>query len=345
MGLLCMRLARVRGEGSGAFYHCMSRVVEGRFLFNTVDPAAEGALEAAAFVSLMRKLERFHGVRIVTYALMSNHFHILVREPLERLSRIGDEELVAKVCELNGNAAGKELRWRLRHYREELGAPEAAEALKAGYLARMGDVSAFLKELKGRFAQWYNRRHGRYGVLWAERFKSLLVEGSREALLTVAAYIDLNGVRAGLVSDPAGYRYCGYGEAVGGGSREARRGLRLALCGDGASWRRLRAAYRRLLYAAGEEVRDEEGRVARPGVAGVDAVEGSGGQLSVPQLLRLRVRYFGAGLVLGSRGFVEGVFERHRGRFGLKRQDGARAMRGFGELRVMRDLRQGVIGC
>ena len=128
----------------------MSRVVEGRFIFNTMDPAAEGALEAAAFVGLMRRLERFHGLQIVTYALMSNHFHVLVREPLERLSQIGDEELVAKVGELNGSAAGKELRWRLRHYREELRAPEAAEALKASYLERMGDVSAFLKELKGR---------------------------------------------------------------------------------------------------------------------------------------------------------------------------------------------------
>jgi hypothetical protein len=29
----------------------------------------------------------------------------------------------------------------------------------------MNDISIFLKELKGRFAQWYNRRHRRYGAL------------------------------------------------------------------------------------------------------------------------------------------------------------------------------------
>ena len=50
-----MRLARVRGEGGGAFYHCMSRVVEGRFIFNTMDPAADGALEAV-FEHLSRTL-------------------------------------------------------------------------------------------------------------------------------------------------------------------------------------------------------------------------------------------------------------------------------------------------
>ena len=58
-----------------------------------------------------------------------------------------------------------------------------------------------IKELKGRFAQWYNQRHDRYGVLWAERFKSVLLEGG-EALAAVAAYIELNPVRASLCADP-----------------------------------------------------------------------------------------------------------------------------------------------
>ncbi|MEZ5431159.1 MAG: hypothetical protein R3F31_08270 [Verrucomicrobiales bacterium] len=44
------------------------------------------------------------------------------------------------------------------------------------------------------------------------------------ALLTMAAYIDLNPVRAGMVDDPKDYRWCGYAEAVAGG-RRARRGL------------------------------------------------------------------------------------------------------------------------
>jgi hypothetical protein len=64
----------------------------------------------------------------------------------------------------------------------------------------MYDLSVFIKELKGRFAQWYNQRHDRYGVLWAERFKSVLLEGG-QALAAVAAYIELNPVRAGLCAD------------------------------------------------------------------------------------------------------------------------------------------------
>jgi hypothetical protein len=48
-------------------------------------------------------------------------------------------------------------------------------------------------------------------VLWAERFKSVLLEGG-EALAAVAAYIELNPVRAGLCADRKDYRYCGYAE-------------------------------------------------------------------------------------------------------------------------------------
>ncbi len=56
-----------------------------------------------------------------------------------------------------------------------------------------------MKELKQRFSRWYNRQTGRFGTLWAERFKSVLVEDHPANVETLAAYIDLNPVRAGLV--------------------------------------------------------------------------------------------------------------------------------------------------
>ena len=52
----------------------------------------------------------------------------------------------------------------------------------------------------------------------------MLVEGSENALITVAAYIDLNPVRAGIIGNPEDYRWCGYGEAMSGsrGAKKAR---------------------------------------------------------------------------------------------------------------------------
>ena len=88
------------------------------------------------------------------------------------------------------------------------------EELRQKLWSQMLDLSQFMKLLKQRFSQWFNRVHDREGTLWEGRFRSTLVEGNSPALATVAAYIDLNPVRAGLVDDPKDYRWCGYAEAV-----------------------------------------------------------------------------------------------------------------------------------
>ena len=72
-----MRFPRVKANGHG-FYHCVSRVVEGRFIFQT---SGHGSVEAERFILLMRRLEAFSGVRVLTYVLMSNHFHLLCEVP------------------------------------------------------------------------------------------------------------------------------------------------------------------------------------------------------------------------------------------------------------------------
>jgi putative transposase len=85
-------------------------------------------------------------------------------------------------------------------------------------MRRMNDLSEFMHELKQRFTEWYNATHGRKGggTFWSDRFKSVLVEGRCKPLSTVAAYIDLNPVRAGMVEDPKDYRWCGYAAGLSG---------------------------------------------------------------------------------------------------------------------------------
>ncbi|MEP2775665.1 MAG: hypothetical protein ABJZ54_12595 [Luteolibacter sp.] len=60
-------------------------------------------------------------------------------------------------------------------------------------------------------------------------FKSVIVE-SGTAARTMAAYIDLNPVRTGMVEDPAEYRWSSYGEAVGGGGKAIGRRLGRGWC-------------------------------------------------------------------------------------------------------------------
>ena len=82
------------------------------------------------------------------------------------------------------------------------------------FTCRMYDLSKFMKTLLQRFTRWHSSRAKRCGNLWEETFKSVVVEGGL-ASKTIAAYIDLNPVRAGMEQDPAEYRWSSYGEGMG----------------------------------------------------------------------------------------------------------------------------------
>lgn len=307
-----MRRPRIKAQGLGC-YHCMSRSVEGRIIFPNAGMASE---EGEKFVQLMCKLERFSGVRVLTFVLMSTHYHIVceVPEPVE----LSDAELLSRIEALYGPARRDAVARLLHYWTDEVGAPEQAQDIRSRFVRRMFDLSIFNKELKGGFTQWYNRRHRRFGPLWAERFTSVLVQGG-QALAAIAAYVDLNPIRAGLCTDPKDYRYCGYAEAVAKPSSPRRSGIRSAMgLADTASWNEVASYYRKFLFQTGLQSENKKR-------AGFDlqtvrrVVEQEEGQLSVAESLRCRVRYFSAGAIIGSKTFVEHNFERWKERFKFKR--------------------------
>ena len=169
----------------------------------------------------------------------------------------------------------------------------------------------------------------------------------------MAAYIDLNAVRAGIVKDPRDWRWCGYAEALAAqclsrnGVYEVL-GLSDVERRDGAAWRKVHARYRRLLMTEGVELRDEDGRVVRKGISleQFATEEARAFELPAPALLHHRIRYFVDGLALGSAAFIENVFANHRAKLKVKRTTGARVPRGvpLGDLRTLRDLRGDVGG-
>jgi putative transposase len=324
-----MRFPRVKAEGR-AVYHCISRFVGGLFVFGS---SFEGRVAAKRFLSFMRRKEAFTGVRVLDYVLMSNHIHLLCEVPEPRV--LSQDEVLERIRGGYGRQRVQELQEQIARFAEGPDRIEQINRLLEPYRKRMNDLSIFFKELKGCFAQWYNRRHGRYGALWAERFKSVLLEGGR-AVMTLAAYIDLNPVRAGLVKDPKDYRFCGYAKALVG-NKAAQAGLMsFAAAGE---WKVAAAAYRqRLFVGAGAVGRSGKVVMEREQIKRVLA---EGGELSRGQILRLRIRHMTDGVVLGSKGFVNEVFVLHREKFGKKRRSGARAIRGvpLEGLMALRDLR------
>jgi putative transposase len=307
-----MRFPRVKANGHG-FYHCISRVVEGRFIFQT---SGHGSAEAERFIKLMRGLEAFSGIRVLTYALMSNHFHLLCEVPEPK--PLSEAEVLARVEAGYGLARRETVQEELARYRQQPDGDAQVQRLLDGYRRRMYDISVFIKELKGRFAQWYNQRHDRYGVLWAERFKSVLLEGG-EALDAVAAYIELNPVRAGLCTDPKDYRYCGYAEALAKGSVLNREGIRTILGQpETISWKELSRQYRKYLFVKGSS-RSANKPPAFDLATAQRVVEEQNGQIPLLQRLLCRIRYFTDGVILGSQDFVESHFARLKQKLGYRR--------------------------
>ena len=346
-----------------AIYHCISRVVDRRFVF--------AERECEAFRMFMRMYENFSGCRVLSYCLMSNHFHLLLEVPPLAGGGLTDEMLQQRLAALYSEAVVAGVAAELAEARKAVAEGRAdgtrVTEIHERFTYRMHDLSQFMKGLLIRFTRWFNRVHSRKGTLWEERFKSVIVE-SGVAARTVAAYIDLNPVRAGMVKDPADYRWSSYGEAVGGGTKgngkKAREGLvRAYFCDQGVGfeaekWRDVSRLYRRLMGLAlgGKPGRAEAGgagnNLGQSTMNTAEMLESSDNgtalkDLGMAKMLHCRVRYFTDGAVIGSKEFVNEAFASARERFGAKRKDGARAMRGSGSgakglLWSVRDLRVGV---
>ena len=287
------------------------------------------------FRKILRQVEAFSGVRVITWTILSNHFHVLLEVAPPPREPLSDGQIIERCRALYSPRGMDLIEWEFENA-QRLGGG-ALERIRQRYLTRMWNLSEFMKTLKQKFTVWFNRQHERVGTLWESRFKSVLVEGSWNCLLKVAAYIDLNAVRAGLVDDPKDYRWCGYAEAVVG-DRAARRGLSVALddIKANANWRDVGPRYRKILFGIGEETTERAG-FSREEIAKVWA---AGGKLTLAQLLRCRVRYFSDGLAIGSESFIEKFFGSQREIFSKKRKSGSRKMKGgdWGELRTARAL-------
>jgi putative transposase len=353
-----------KAAGKPVLYHVLSRVVDRRFVFGTE--------EKEKFRTLMRMQENFTGCRVLSYCLMDNHFHLLLEVPPMAQGGISDHELLRRLSAVYGEAFVAGVAQELADagaavYTGESGMDEAVASIHKRFTYRMQDLAEFMKGLLQRFSQWFNRTHSRSGTLWEDRFKSVIVEDG-VAARTMSAYIDLNPVRAGMVKDPAEYRWSSYGEAVGGGNKgngkKAREGLvRAFFCDQGVGcdagkWDEVSRLYRRMMgLAIGRKPGRADVSQSAKGIGQItkntaELLESEDNEtvlkdLGMAKMLRCRIRYFTDGAVIGSREFVNEAFASARERFGPKRKDGARKMRGdanpaAGMLWSLRDLRKGV---
>jgi REP element-mobilizing transposase RayT len=329
-GIADVRVARLKipPEIGPARYHCMSRTTNGDLLF--------GVVEKRFLQKLISDAADYCGLKVLTHAVMVNHPHVFVDVP-QKLKCPTDAELLRRYLiwypQPNQRQAA-----RIETIKGYLAADGVdAENWRRRQWAQMGDISQFMKIVKQRFTAYFNKRHNRFGTIWAERFKSELVEENSNATMRISAYIDLNPVRAGLVGDPKDYCFCGYAEAVAG-KEAARHGIMAIV--EVENWPDAQQAYRKLLFGIGASKGVVGRRISSEDLARV--VERDG-RLSMAEALRCRIRAFTDSAVLGTKDFVARHLEEFERKHHRKRRTRPRplpAITDWGDLAVMRGLRR-----
>jgi REP element-mobilizing transposase RayT len=279
----------------------MSRMVDGLEFWDDV--------EKEALDRLLKKMAGFLGLRILTHAVMGNHFHALLEIPnkekwLARFSGAeGEKAFWAHLATFYQTDSLKRLRERVERARAA-GRQNEAEKMVDSIKRRMCDVSLWAKEVKERYSRWLNQRRKRRGTIWMERFRNVLVQNGR-ALEIMAAYIELNPVRAGLVAHPKDYRWCGYAAALRG-DRESGLGIQ-----------RLRSLATSATIDAANAFSDHRVLIEWHLAQDLSAKEEK--QPSGARLLQ-RQRGLSEGLAMGESLWLEDVASHHVAHFGRKRR-------------------------
>ena len=171
---------------------------------------------------------------------------------------------------------------------------------------KLCSLSWYVKEIKQGFSRYFNKKYGRRGTLWGERFKSLIVEDGL-TLVNLLAYVDLNPVRAGIVDRPEKYRWCSLGYHIQSGNRDDLLSIDFGM----KEWnefdeQEIIRKYREYVYEVGAIDRGKGAVIAEEIVA---EERKKNFKLKRAELFRYRCRYFTDAGVLGTKRFVQQVFD------------------------------------
>lgn len=284
------RIPRIMIAGEPTAYHIMSRTALAGYPLDDVDKDF--------FVEQVVKLSKLFFVEVLGFCCMGNHFHLLARMLPE--TDFSDNELKKRLAafydtELNFYEDGQ-----LPYLREKL-----------------SSLSEYVREIKVRFTRFYNKRHGRRGYFWGDRFKSVVVENG-ETLINCLAYIDLNPVRAGLVTRPEDYRWNSIGYHIQTKNKDDFLSLDFGLrqFGEMDDAQRLRR-YRRFLYETGAM---DKGNKVQIDTAIVEKERKNDFKLARTRRFLYRTRYFTDSGIIGGKAFVSETYQKTKKLFQAKRE-------------------------
>ena len=182
------------------YYHCVSRCVRRAFLCG-MDGHSDKDFEHRRgwLKERLFYLSDVFAIDIFAYAIMSNHYHLVLHVDTELCTAWSSQEVIERWHRVT---AGTPLSHRsITGAPLSLGESIALEELVEKWRTRLADISWFMKLLNEWIAKQANAEDGCTGHFWESRFKSqaLLDEKSLAAAM---AYVDLNPIRAKMADSP-----------------------------------------------------------------------------------------------------------------------------------------------
>ncbi len=183
------------------WYHVVSRCVRRAFLCGIDNNTGQSYEYRRDWVEKRIKyLATIFTVDIAAYAIMNNHYHLVVRVDNERVRDLPTEEVIRRwTCLYKGPVIVQRY---MSDLRKEMSAAELRQVdmLADVYRQRLCDLSWFMKNLNQYISCRANAEDQVKGHFWESRYKcqALLDE---KAVLAAMAYTDLNPVRAGMAED------------------------------------------------------------------------------------------------------------------------------------------------
>ncbi|MCG8613416.1 MAG: transposase [Pseudomonadales bacterium] len=182
------------------YYHIVSRCVRRTFLCGVDRHTGQSFEHRRQWIEdRIRLLSSLFTIDICAYAVMSNHYHIVIKLNPNEAESWSQDEVLTRWCALFKGPilVQKYLRGDTLDTAEQ----KTLESLAKRYRERLTDLSWFMKCLNEPIARRANREDDCTGHFWEARYRSqaLLTE---EALLSCMAYVDLNPVRAAIADKP-----------------------------------------------------------------------------------------------------------------------------------------------
>jgi REP element-mobilizing transposase RayT len=182
------------------YYHITSRCVRRAFLCGVDHYSGQSYDHRRQWVvDRIRLLSSLFAIDVCAYAVMSNHYHLVLKLCPEQLETLSDDQIMDRWCAL---FKGPLLVQRYRSG-ESLSSPERSTVsdIVNVWRIKFASISWFMRCLNQPIARQANREDKCTGKFWESRFTSQALK-SEEALLSCMAYVDLNPIRAGIAASP-----------------------------------------------------------------------------------------------------------------------------------------------